>query len=287
MIVNLKSMIRKIAPSKAPSTPVPAPPPDRSKQKPGLSFTQLSTFLRCPRQYDYRYRQRLPLVTTGTLLQGRIYHSVAERNYRQKVQSSVDLPEDELTGQCAEWFDEAVRIEEVDFENQDPATLKEQAVELVRLYTREIATAVRPALVEKPFRLSLGAEFPYDLTGRWDVIDADGVIIDNKVFAKTPSQADLDADLQLTLYALAYRLLFQEEEAALRIDAAVKTKEPKVVQLRTTRTNAECRWLLRLIEEAVDAIERGACYPNPGWQCRYCAFSEGCLPPKSSMEAVT
>lgn len=255
--------------------------------KPGLSFTQLSTLMRCPRQYDFRYRQRLPMPTNGTLLQGRLYHSVVERNYRQKVQSGVDLEEGELVDQYIEWFDEAVRIEDVDFEGQDPPALKDQGVELIRLYAREIAPAVQPAAVEKPFRISLGDGFPYDLTGRWDVIDAEGVIIDNKVYAKTPSQADVDADLQLTVYALAYRLRFQEEEAGLRIDAAVKTKEPKAAPLATTRTNAECRWLLRMIEEAVCAIDQGVRYPSPGWTCRYCSYADGCLPAREIDEVTT
>jgi len=277
MIVTLKSIFEKNVSTQPPAA-TPALGQDSSKNKPSLSFTQLSTLLRCPRQYDFRYRWRLPIPTTGTLLQGRIYHSVAERNYRQKVQSGVDLSEDELAAQCAEWFDEALRIEQVGMEGQDPVALKDQGVELVRLYAREIAPAVRPAAVEKPFRVGLGDGFPYDLTGRWDVVDVNGVIIDNKVYGKSPGQNEVDADLQLTVYSLAYRLLFQEQEAGLRIDAAVKTKEPKTVSLRTTRTNAECRWLLRMIEQAVHAIELGVCYPNPGWQCGYCAFADLCLP---------
>jgi hypothetical protein len=64
------------------------------------------------------------------------------------------------------------------------------------------------------------------------------------------------------------------------MDAIVKTKNPKALQLHTRRTNADCRWLLGLIERVGAAIESGNFYPNPnGWHCndRFCGYFSRCM----------
>jgi len=69
-------------------------------------------------------------------------------------------------------------------------------------------------------------------------------------------------------------------EPGLRMDAIVKTRNPRAVQLHTSRTNGDCRWLLNLIEQAGKAIASGIFYPNPnGWHCspRYCGYWDRCM----------
>jgi hypothetical protein len=64
------------------------------------------------------------------------------------------------------------------------------------------------------------------------------------------------------------------------MDAIVKTKIPRAVQLHTRRTNDDCRWLLRLIEQVGTAIDAGIFYPNPnGWHCspRFCGYWGQCM----------
>lgn len=236
--------------------------------------------LRCPRQHRFRYVEKLPRIANGDMVQGRCAHGAIEHNYRQKVEAGVDLALDEVTGFFAEQFDVAVRNEEIDWRDASPEVLRSQGIDIVTLYQTEIASRVTPLMVEKPFAVDLGDSFPFVLTGRFDLVDSAGAIVDNKFLARTPSEAAVHADLQLSVYALAYRLLFREQEAGLRIEGVVKNKTLKAVSIATERTDDQCRWVLGLIEEVGRAIQAGVAYPDPtGWWCsrHHCEFWGECM----------
>lgn len=246
-----------------------------------LSFTQLNMFLRCPRQYEFRYIEGLKVPPSGAMVQSRVWHETLELNYRQKVVSDEDLALGQMQEFFAARFDEAVAGEEVAFEpDEKPGKLKDQGTAIVAAHHGTIAPAVRPALVEERFTVDLGEDFPFDLVGVWDLVERDGTIVDNKAYGRQPRQEDLDKDLQFTAYALGYRTTHGRVEPGLRMDAIVKTKNPRPVQLHTRRTNDDCRWLLGLIEQVAKAIDAGVFYPNPqGWHCspRFCGYWDRCM----------
>ncbi len=132
-------------------------------EKKALSFTQINTYLRCPRQYHYRYVLGIRTLPSGSMVQSRVWHETVERNYRQKITNHEDLPL-ELQAFYAERFDEALKLEDVAFDAAESAgALKDEGLAIVAAHHREIAPAVQPLFVEKPFRVSLGTDFPYEL----------------------------------------------------------------------------------------------------------------------------
>jgi hypothetical protein len=166
--------------------PVPA---GRLPQKRQLSYTQLNMFLRCPRQYEYRYVRGLKVPPSGAMVQSRVWHQTVEFNYRQKIHSDRDLALGEMQEFFVTEFDAALASEEVAFEpGEKPGKLKDQGTAIVAAHHRTIAPAVRPLLVEERFTVNLGEDFPFDLVGVWDVIERDGTITDNKAYSKTPQQ---------------------------------------------------------------------------------------------------
>jgi hypothetical protein len=211
------------------------------------------------------------------MVQSRVWHETLEKNYRQKIHSDTDLPLSDMQDYFATRYDEVLNNEEVLFEeNENPAKLKDQGVSIVAAHHKIIAPKVRPIIVEEEFCISLGNEFPFELKGIWDLIEADGTIVDNKAYSRTPNQDEIDKDLQFTVYSLGYRASKKQIEKNLRMDAIIKTKQPKAVQIHTSRTNEDCRWLLNLIEKVALAI---IFYPNPnGWHCspRFCGYWERC-----------
>jgi len=253
---------------------------ETAREKRNLSFTQLSMFLRCPRQYEYRYVQGLKVPPSGAMVQSRVWHETVERNYRQKIGSDTDLPLGEMQEFFSARLDETFKGEEITFEpGQKPGKLKDQGTAIVAAHHKAIAPAVRPLLVEERFTVNLGADFPFDLVGVWDLVEQDGSIVDNKAYKKPPYQEDLDKDLQFTAYALGYRVTKGSIEPGLRMDTVVKTANPRAVQLHTQRTNEDCRWLLGLIEDVAKAIQSGIFYPNPtGYLCspRFCGYFSRC-----------
>jgi len=250
-----------------------------SDEKKRLSYTHISTYLKCPRQYKFKYIDKIKVPKSGTLFQSIVMHDTIAQNYSQKINTKKDLSVNKLKEIYTSDYDETLKRENIDFNGKDPETIKAQALGLLEVYHKVIAPQVQPLYVEKWFTVSLGDDFPYVFSGRWDVIDENGIIIDNKAAGKTPSQKDIDKDLQLTGYALAYRLMFSEIEKELRIDAMIKLKTPKAVQIVTKRDNDDCQWFLGLVENIAFAIDREAFYPNPnGWHCGedYCDYWDRC-----------
>ena len=250
------------------------------KNKNHLSFSQINMFLRCPKQYEYRYMEGLRIPPAGAMVMGKAWHRTLERNYKQKIESHEDRPLGEMKEYFAYCFDGETSSQDVVYdEGEGPGELKDMGILVTIAHHERIAPAVQPATVEEKFEVSLGEGFPYDLVGIFDLIDAAGIVIDNKSYARTPSQEDVNKDLQLSTYALGYRIKNARSETGLRMDAVIKTKKPKAVQLKTERTNDECRWLLGLIEKVAAAIEAGIFYPNPtGWHCseKMCGYWTRC-----------
>lgn len=249
-------------------------------EKRHLSYTQISMFLRCPKQYEFRYMQGLKKPPSGAMVQSRVWHETLEKNYKQKIKTDTDLPLNDMQEFFSARYDEAFSDEEIIFDtDSNPAKLKDQGVSIVETHHRIIAPTVKPIAVEEKFQISLGEDFPFELMGIWDIIEADGTIVDNKAYKRTPLQNDFDKDLQFTIYSLGYRATKQCTEKALRMDAVIKTKQTKVVQLHTRRTNEECRWVLGLIERIGQAIKGGIFFPNPnGWHCnkKFCGYYDQC-----------
>lgn len=266
-------------------TPAPAESAGPKAEKRHLSFTQLNMFLRCPRQYEFRYIRGIKAPPSGAMVQSRVWHQTVERNYRQKIESDRDLALGEMQEFFAAQFDAALGSEEIAFEpDEKPGKLKDQGTAIVAAHHKTIAPAVHPLLVEERFTVDLGEDFPFDLVGVWDLVERDGTIVDNKAYGKAPRQEDLDKDLQFTAYALGYRTTHGRAEPGLRMDAIVKTLNPRVVQLHTRRTNDDCLWLLGLIEEVGKVIDSGIFYPNPnGWHCspRFCGYWGLCMGSKN------
>lgn len=195
-------------------------PAERRPEKRHLSFTQLNMFLRCPRQYEYRYIRGIKVPPLGAMVQSRVWHETVERNYRQKIQSDRDLALGKMQEFFAAQFDVALASEEVAFEpDEKPSKLKDQGTAIVVAHHKTIAPEVRPLLVEERFTVDLGEDFPFDLVGVWDLVERDGSIADNKAYGKTPRHEDLDKDLQFTAYALGFRATRGEIEPGLRMDA--------------------------------------------------------------------
>jgi len=245
-----------------------------------LSFTQLNMFLRCPRQYEFRYIEGLKIPPSGAMIQSKVWHETLEKNYKQKIKSDTDLSLWDMQEYFASRYDETLNNEEINFEeDEDPSKLKDQGVSIVATHHRIIAPRVKPITVEEEFCISLGDDFPFELKGVWDLIESNGTIVDNKAYSKTPNQDEINKDLQFTVYSLGYRTLKKKIENNLRMDAIIKTKKMKAIQIQTSRTNEDCRWLLRLIEKVAQAIKSGIFYPDPnGWHCdpRYCGYWEKC-----------
>jgi DNA helicase-2/ATP-dependent DNA helicase PcrA len=127
-----------------------------------LSYSGISTYRECPRQYQYRYVHRLPVPLTAEAQYGTIVHAALMRLGRQRMAQPTIEP-DEL-GQV---YDQV--WEELPF--PDPRRLPAfRALGRAQLerYRTEGGFAARPALVEEPFTAELDG---WSLRGIIDRVD--------------------------------------------------------------------------------------------------------------------
>lgn len=250
----------------------------KHKKKPGLSASRVKCYIQCGRKHRYQYVDKLDCAKGVALPFGNIFHEALELNYAQKVSSEKDLPVEEVTQRFRDRFPDAAAEAVLD-PGQTIESLVELGVKMLTVHHCEIAPTVLPLFVEKSFRISLGESFPFDLTGKWDLVDTNSIIVDNKSYKSPPKQEWIDRDLQLDIYSLAYRLMFKECENGLRIDAVTKTFSPRVIQVFTARTNEDAAWLLKQLEGVAKAILKGVDFPNrDSALCKpqYCGYWDIC-----------
>lgn len=129
--------------------------------------------------------------------------------------------------------------------------------------------------VEREFLLDTGVtELPPK--GYIDLIDDQHYIIDHKTSKRSFPKDAAEKDIQLTAYALAYRKLYGKDEKGVRLDAMVRTKQPKIQQLQATRTQADIERFLCLAERVEQGIKAGIFYPNEDYMCNICGYKGMC-----------
>ena len=253
--------------------------------KPHLSYTQLNMLLRCGEQYRRRYLEgeRIPPGSAGAL--GKSFHLAQESNYRQKINSKRDLPVEAVTTAFSDAFD--VESKDVLWTPEEAEAgisnvkgdLKDEGVKLVEVYHTEVAPAIQPESCEEVIPVALDG-FPYDLKCVVDLVDDKQIVHDSKTRGKSPTAEEANKSMQLTAYALAYRVSRKEQERGLQLDVVVRNKTPKIVTLPTQRTNEQIGRFLETMARAAEAIQGGVFLPAPegAWYCspKFCGYYGTC-----------
>ena len=65
-----------------------------------ISVSQINTLLRCGRQYELRYLEKVPATTSGALVKGSVYHAALEAHFHQAIhgfQATLDVARISIT----------------------------------------------------------------------------------------------------------------------------------------------------------------------------------------------
>lgn len=260
--------------------------------KPHISATQMEMFAKCPRQYYFRYvaGQRNP--PGIALLTGKAFHTGAEINMRQKIESHVDLPESDIVDSAVAAFDSARYTDGLVLTKEESSrgeasvigNAQDAVASLARTHAKEQAPDYQPTLVEHTVRIELPG--PRDLLGVIDLADDQRRVVDFKTAGKKKSQADVDTSMQLTIYSAAYALETGEQPSEVRLDVLASQKKGVSRQvLSGTRTDADVAALANRIESVSRLLEIVGddpdLYPpaSPGsWWCgpKWCGYWRQC-----------
>lgn len=255
-----------------------------NEERPHISISQLTTYLQCPRQYYFQYIKAIPwAMTPAAVVFGSVIHEAIEVINRSIMNGNVIDREESVSIFNKAWLAK-VESETIQWKSaEDSADLLVKGIELVGIYhdgfnankVRDVELEFRLPILDTATGLFIES---HDVVGKIDAISDAGDIIEIKTASKTPSQLDIDNNLQLTLYSYAYRMLYGQPEDKLMVISLIKTKEAQVVTLKTTRTEANYTRLFKLIESVLKAIDNGLFYTNPLniWGCKSCQFLEEC-----------
>lgn len=251
-----------------------------------ISPSRLRLWLKCPAAYKRRYVDGIVPPTAPAALVGKAVHAGLEYYYRHQ-ERSVTLFAQYVAEDVRRRWQQMVEAEGVFFPSKgEEEELRQQACRLVVAYIEQLAEEPAPLLVEARLKTPLvdpetGEDLGIPLMGIVDLVLAGPrgpVIVDFKTAARTPAQADLVHELQLTCYSYLVRRLTGQAEEALEIRSLIKTKTPKVVtHCYAPRTAEHYRRLFKVLRAYLQAMDEQREYIRPGIECGYCDFREVCL----------
>lgn len=265
-----------------------------------LSFSQYSMYERCSLQYKFRYIDGLidpPKLATGN---GKAGHAAVEANSRHKIKTGEEMVLPEMLQRYSDHFDNAIdEIAPEDLKKTDEGVgqVKDQTVQVLKVYHGAYAPKILPAVVEYGFDVQLGDpklyQFPLRIAnGIIDLITAQEEIFDNKfpTQRRAKSQDEIDMSTQLDIYDMAYWFKFHRLPTALGMltfippgknglthpaDVSVATRTPQLLTLDARKA----RWARTTHKlQTTDAkIRAGFFTPADDPQtCSWCGYRTRC-----------
>lgn len=238
------------------------------------SPSDVNMYLRCPKQWEFRYVYGLKLPPSGALVQGSAVHGGAEVGLNHKIETGEDMPMDDVLDAVSTTFD-GLAVD-AEFGEDNPGELKDQAIDLGRTWRNEVAPKIVPVAVEMEWELTID-----DVTylGYIDVVDAEGRVRDLKTSARKPSADILANHLQAQSYALAISAQAGEiPEVA--FDYVVKTKAPYAETRSAQYTERQLEIVAETVLDVTKGIRAGV-FPRStdGWWCspKFCGYWERCM----------
>lgn len=256
-------------------------------RKPALSISALDMLSKCGEQYRRRYVAGEKIPPAVAMLVGRGVDKSVDRNLTSKIETKQLLPVEEIKDTArdtvvAEWDKGGVVLNEDEIRDGIKAVRAaaiDKAVRLSSLHATSAAPQIQPTHVQRKWTIELQG-YPADLTGVIDIQEGSIAVRDTKTSAKSPREDEAHLSDQLTLYALAGKVLDGQPPAVVALDYLVDTKTPKHVVRESTRDNSDFRVMLRRVDTAMKAIDRGVFVParQTDWWCskRWCGYFDSC-----------
>jgi RecB family exonuclease len=181
---------------------------------PHISFSQLSTYMRCSMQYYFAYILRLRQKPSLPLAIGSGGHTALEHNGRHKLKLGTDYPVNDMLELASTFIDfELKDLPKADATDGERGKAKDNAIASLRYYQTQEAPTIIPAGVEIEFNLDLNdpneenVEPIRIVNGKIDLITTSAAVRDYKFTSRAKSQSEVDLSPQLSLYGKVFQTL--------------------------------------------------------------------------------
>ena len=239
----------------------------RSPEPLSLSPSAVENYRKCPQRYLFGYLWSLKEGPKASLSFGSIMHTTIKR-FLGELRKGNKLP-----------FEDVQRIFEMEwrsagFEDEyQEAEYKKDGLEQLRAFHATM-TAAPPQIAEQEKSFELPLENNVIITGRMDQVNSLGgdkvEIVDYKT-GKPRKEADAKKDLQLSLYALAAKEIFDWNPVRL-VFHYLQDNQTQV----TTRDSKQLDEAEAIVQETAEDIRAREFPAKLGFGCRSCAYKPIC-----------
>jgi DNA helicase-2/ATP-dependent DNA helicase PcrA len=232
-----------------------------------LSPSAVSGYRSCPQKFLFSRSWSLKEGPKAVLTFGSVMHTTIKR-FVDQLRKGVKLP-----------FTEVARIFETEWtsagfeDDYQEKGYKQDGLEQLRAFHASMLE-VPPKVLEQEKSFELPLENNVTIIGRMDQVNSlgrkDVEIVDYKT-GKPKKDADAKKDLQLSLYALAAKEIFEWNPVRL-VFCYLQNNQTLV----TTRDAKQLDEAQKIVLEAAADIRAGEFPPKPGFICRNCAYKPIC-----------
>lgn len=243
------------------------------------SPSQISMYLKCGKQWRFRYIDGLILPPGAALTVGKSVDHAVSKNLAQKVASKEDLKLGDVLDHFSTEFDKEAVV--TDWTGEDKGEQKDVGAQLVAVHHSQVAPTIVPEAVQEMFVIDTDAG--YSLRGVIDTVEANGTISDTKTSSRAYDEGAVSRNLQSAAYTWAYKTLRQKDPKGFRFDVLKKPTKRTAASYQKVEgqvQDADIEWLFQNINEAHKAISAGIEMPAPdgAWWCSkdWCGYWHLC-----------
>lgn len=240
------------------------------------SQSEINTFLKCGKQWEFRYVMGLKTAPRAALTLGKSVDRGVTANLIEKIKTGNLLPLEAVLDAYSSEFDRSKP--ETEWGEDDAGQQKDMGVKLVTLHHEQIAPKIEPAAVQENFEIE--TDQGYSLTGTLDVLEKNLTVVDTKTSKKAYSETAVEEEIQPALYDFAVEALSGKPSPGFRFDVLIKTKVPRVQQVSGKVSPQAREFLFESINQMHKAVEAGVTLPAPAgaWWCskEWCGYWSRC-----------
>ena len=261
-------------------------------KKPAVSASMITSYSMCGEAYRRRYIDKDIRPSSLAATKGTVFHSLAQFNNKYKLEKRVDQELDVLQDYVAQKVDEAFQDEiylTPDEKTVGKDGLKDQSMFLLTSIAPEYKmnnNLIMPRAVETPERLVL-PNSDQDILFTMDIETMDDDIVDYKFTKKKKSQNDVNQNLGLTAYSLAFYSRHKKLPRKVAFHNYGAYVTPARQELKTffnplyaTRDVVDFQNFLQRSTEMLKAIKAGIFMPAAigSWNCssKWCQYYGDC-----------
>lgn len=232
---------------------------------PYVSYSQINTYLNCPRQYKFKYVFKIPTPAKSYFSFGKVIHKTLEKFHKKFKFTDISIASSE---DILNLYKESWNREGYENQTQELEHLQYGEKMLIDYLEIEKENTSNIKELEMKFYVKVDDLVIHGIIDRIDELPEGGLeIIDYKTSRSFLSEKELKKDLQLPIYALATQQLYNIYPEKLSIYWLRHGKKTSVFF-----DEVELEDVKQSIKKIAMDIKSGKFEPNPSWNCEWCDY---------------